>query len=147
MRTFKMNAELECIAFADNYITNGGSLQYLKLEVYEDGAFSYQTDWNAIEEAGIEDFEFTNNITEHAKHVTGRLITWLECAKAKVIPEGYVLMPKEVNQELIDFEMQGKVLPAVMGSYERAVNNFKVRYKAMLEKQEEINNQAVLEKV
>lgn len=142
-----MNAELECKAFAENYITNGGSLEYLKLEEYEDGSFSYQADWIAIEEAGIEDFEFTNNITEHAKHVTGRLIAWLECAKAKLIPEGYVLMPKEVNQELIDLEMQGKVLPAVMGSYERAVNNFKVRYKAMLEKQEQINNKAALGKV
>lgn len=139
-----MNVELECKAFAENFIAKGRSLQYLKIEESEDGTLSYQPDWNAIEEAGIDDFEHTNEIAEHAEYVTVCLRVWLECAKTKVFPEGYVLMPKDPSEDLIELEMQGKVLPAVMGSYERAVDNFKTRYKAMLEKQEKINKQTSL---
>lgn len=142
-----MNVELECKAFAENYIAKGRSLEYLKIEQSEDGTLSYQPDWNALEEAGIDDFEHTNDLAEHAEYVTICLRAWLDCAKTKAVPKGYVLMPKEVSQELIEHEMQGKVLPAVVGSYERAVESFKHRYKSMLEKQEEINQKTAFAEV
>jgi len=85
--------------FEANYVKNGGDLQYLKWDECDDGAGSYQADWEAISEADIDDPEFDEEIQEHANHVTSCLHSWVECAKSKAIPDGWILAPKEPNEK------------------------------------------------
>lgn len=122
--------------FEANYVKNGGDLQFLKWDECDDGAGDYQPDWEKIglvdHKTSFDEHEFGEKIMQHAEHVRSCLMSWAECAKSKAIPDGYVLMPIEPTQNLIDQEMEGKVLPAVMGAYERAVDNFKNRYSKLI---------------
>ncbi|MCP0917738.1 hypothetical protein MUB04_14480 [Acinetobacter indicus] len=93
--------EQERPLFEANFIKLGGQLQYLKWEECRDGTGSYQADWDAIQEADIEDTEFDEQIQEHAEHVTGCLHSWVECAKSKAIPDGYFLMPMQPSEEML----------------------------------------------
>lgn len=141
-----MKYELETKAFQKAYLLSGGCLNFLTLVDCDDDIGEYKPDWNRLEKEDVQNDADLSYLITHAKEVTTCLKVWIGYVKFNAIPEGYVLMPKEATQELIEHEMQGKVLPAVMGSYERAVDNFKTRYKAMVEKQEEINKQASLSK-
>lgn len=90
-------------AFAANYVEMGGRMQFLEWDGCEDGAGTYKPDWAAIAEAGISSFDFDEEIQEHAEHVTGCLMAWLQCAETKAIPEGYVLMPIEPSEKALKF--------------------------------------------
>lgn len=87
--------------FEENYLKLGGRLQYLKWDECDDGTGSYQADWDAISKANISDSEFDEQIMEHAEHVTSCLHSWVECAKSKAIPEGWVLVPKEPTEHML----------------------------------------------
>ena len=36
---------------------------------------------------------------QHAEHVRSCLMSWVECAKSKAIPNGWILAPKEPNEK------------------------------------------------
>lgn len=116
-------------AFEENFIIIGGSLNHLKWDECSDGTGIYQPDFENIES---NDSKYLDSIKVLADNATSSLALWSHCVKLNAIPEGYILMPIEPTQELIDQEMEGKVLPAVMGAYERAVDNFKKRYAKMV---------------
>lgn len=124
-----MNAIFERQAFEKNYIQKGGDISLLVWKQGDDGKGRYDPNWSLI---ANDDPVYKEKISQQAEQVTACLISWLECAKTKMISDGYILMPKEPTQVLIDNEMEGKVLPAVMGSHERAVENFKIRYRKMI---------------
>ena len=80
--------------FEANYVKNGGDLQFLKWDECDDGTGDYQPDWEKI---GLIDPE--TSFDEHAEHVRSCLMSWVECAKSKTIPDGWVLVPKEPNEK------------------------------------------------
>ncbi len=88
--------------FEENYIKNGGKLNYLKWDECNDGTGSYQADWEAIEEAGIVDAKFDEQIQLDAEDTTSCLHSWVECAKSKAIPEGHYLMPIQPTEEMVE---------------------------------------------
>lgn len=88
--------------FEENYIKNGGKLDYLKWDECNDGTGSYQADWEAIEEAGIVDAKFDKQIQLDAEDTTSCLHSWVECAKSKAIPEGHYLMPIQPTEEMVE---------------------------------------------
>lgn len=110
MSTPKMNCELpiatqiECLKaerpfFEANYIANGGQLTYLKWDECHDGTGCYAVDWAAVDKADLVGAELDDRLTEHAEHVTGCLMSWVQCALMKLPPEGWVLAPLEPNEE------------------------------------------------
>jgi hypothetical protein len=116
-------------AFEENYKAIGGSLNLLKWDECSDGTGIYQPDYENIDS---DDPVYLEDIKDMAENASSSFALWSQCLKFNAIPDGYVLMPTEPTQELIDQEMEGKVLPAVMGAYERAVDNFKKRYSKMI---------------
>lgn len=44
----------------------------------------------------------------------------------------HIVMPIEPTELMIAVEMEGRVLPAVMGAHEKVVNNFKARYAKLI---------------
>lgn len=93
--------KIERPLFEANYIATGGNINFLKWDECSDGTGSYSADWEAINDADIDDSAFDEQIQEHAFHVTGCLHSWVQCAKAKAIPEGFYLMPTQPDQEMI----------------------------------------------
>ena len=87
--------------FEENYVKNGGNLQYLKWAECSDGTGSYQADWSAISEADISSPDFDEQIQEYADHVSGCFHAWGECAKSKAIPVGFYLMPMQPSEEML----------------------------------------------
>ena len=75
--------------FESNYVSNGGSLQYLKWDECDNGAGSYVVDWEAVDELDAPECDFNDEIMAHAEHVTSCLCAWVQCAKSKAIPAGY----------------------------------------------------------
>lgn len=87
--------------FEDNYIRLGGSLQYIKWEECDDGAGTYQVDWLKLPKEELHKGTLEEEVTARAKLVTNCLFSWVECAKSKVIPEGYYLMPLQPDEEML----------------------------------------------
>lgn len=89
--------------FEANYTKNGGDLQFLTWDECDDGAGDYQPNWGEIglidHKTALDEHEFGENIMQHASHVRSCLMSWVECAKSKAIPDGWVLAPKEPNDK------------------------------------------------
>lgn len=89
--------------FEAYYVKNGGVLQFLKWDECSDGAGDYQPDWEKIglldHETDYTEHEFGERIMQHAEHVYSCLMSWVECAKSKAIPDGWLLAPKEPNEK------------------------------------------------
>lgn len=83
--------------FEANYIACGGKLDFIKWSECSDGTGNYGVDWAAVSDANIIGAEFDDRITEHAEHVTGCLMSWVQCALTKLPPEGWILAPLEPN--------------------------------------------------
>ena len=93
--------------FEANYVKNGGGdLQFLKWDECDDGVGDYQPDWEKIglvnHKTSYDEHEFGEKITEYAKHVQSCLMSWVECAKSKAIPEGYYLMPIQPCEKMLE---------------------------------------------
>lgn len=91
--------------FEANYVENGGDLQLLKWDACSDGTGKYQPDWSKLSEINHEstedEIDFDEGVSEHASHVQGCLMAWIECAKSKAIPSGYYLMPIQPCEEML----------------------------------------------
>lgn len=125
-----MNNDVERLAFEQNFVKNGGSLALLKWDACDDGAGTYQPDWIAIKESGIhrdELSEYGDIMLQKAERVSICLLSWLECAASKQIPDGFILMPKQATPEMLD---AGYAAP----------NNLESRYAAMVNKWEQKSN-------
>ncbi|ENU92100.1 hypothetical protein F971_01987 [Acinetobacter vivianii] len=89
--------------FEANYVQKGGDLQYLKWDECDNGSGDYQPNWEEIglidHETSFDEHEFNENIVQHAEHVNSCLMSWVECAKSKAIPDGWILAPKEPNEK------------------------------------------------
>ena len=92
---YEICLEEERQAFERNFIECGGTLAYLEWNECDDECGTYQPDWETIQEAEIDDHEFDEMIMDRAERTTICLMAWLECAKSKTIPKGYVLVPSE----------------------------------------------------
>lgn len=108
--------------FEANYIKNSRKLQFLKWDECDDGAGGYVVDWESIDEESSNDPEFTDDLSELAARVSSCLMAWVECAKEKQIPEGWVLAPIEP----IETQKQAATLVTVSGG------NILDGYKAMI---------------
>lgn len=121
--------------FEDNYVKQGGRLQYLKWSECSDGTGSYEVDWESLEKDEITDQQFENHIQEHAEHVNGCLHSWVECAKSKAIPVGYYLMPLQPCIEMLnkaELEFEGFDIPDLQ---DRIVFSHQAMIQAMLQKE------------
>lgn len=89
--------------FEANYIKNGGDLQLLIWDECDDGAGNYQPNWEEIglidHKTSFDEHEFGEKIMQHAEHVHSCFMSWVECAKSKTIPDGWILAPKEPNEK------------------------------------------------
>lgn len=89
--------------FEANYIKNGGDLEFLTWDECDSGAGDYQPNWEKIgliaHKNALDENEFDEKIIQHAEHVTSCLMSWVECAKSKAIPDGWLLAPKEPNEK------------------------------------------------
>lgn len=86
--------------FEANYVKNGGDLSLIKWSECHDGTGSYEVNWGSI--SGSEDPDFEEDVMEHASNVQSCLMAWVECAKSKLPPLGYYLMPLQPIQEMVD---------------------------------------------
>ncbi|ENU80037.1 hypothetical protein F975_01789 [Acinetobacter sp. ANC 3789] len=88
---YEICPEEERQAFERNFVECGGYLDDLVWEECNDGNGTYEPNWSERH------FELGEDeaVIEHASHVTALLMSWLECAKSKTIPKGYVLVPSE----------------------------------------------------
>lgn len=105
--------------FEANYVLLGGSLQFLKWEECDNGTGTYQPDWEAISDSNISESNFDEEILEHSNIVDSCLHSWVECAKSKAIPDGWVLAPKE------PIEKQKKAATLVTLSGGNAIDAYK----------------------
>lgn len=91
--------------FEANYVKNGGDLHFLKWSETHDGAGDYQPDWEKLAELNHVSFPEENahidKVTAHGEHVLSCLMSWVECAKSKAIPDGYYLMPIQPDIEML----------------------------------------------
>ena len=62
---------------------------------------------------------------------------WQQAQKVAV-PDGYVVVPREPTKEMIEAHLRGKVILAYVGAYEKAAENYKKQYKAMIKAQEQV---------
>lgn len=89
--------------FEANYLKNGGDLEFLIWDECDNGAGDYQPNWEKIglvdHENDYAEHEFGEKMMEHAKHVHSCLMSWVECAKSKAAPDGWILAPKEPNDK------------------------------------------------
>lgn len=91
--------------FEENYLKNGGKLNFLKWEEFSesnDGTGNYHPNWEEINSTDSDSSYSTYELTEHAKLVTSCLRAWVECAKTKAIPKGYFLMPIQPSKEMLE---------------------------------------------
>lgn len=88
---YEIDAEEERQAFERNFVECGGYLDDLVWKECNDGNGTYQPNWSQRH------FELGEDeaVIELASHVTAGLTSWIECAKSKTIPKGYVLVPSE----------------------------------------------------
>lgn len=94
--------KIERPLFEANLIERGSDqLAYLKWNECDDGTGEYGVDWEATAKAGLNS-EMEEHLLEDAVSVTSSLMTWVQCAKAKAIPDGYFLMPSQLNEEMLD---------------------------------------------
>lgn len=94
--------KIERPLFEANLIEQGSDqLTYLKWNECDDGTGQYGVDWEATTKAGLNS-EMEEHLQEEAVSVTSCLMTWIQCAKAKAIPDGYFLMPSQPNEEMLD---------------------------------------------
>ena len=91
--------------FEANYVKNGGNLKLLKWAECLDGTGMYEIDWKQVEqeqhEGEIEESHFVNEVMAQAELVQACLMSWIECAKSKAIPQGYYLMPIQPSEEML----------------------------------------------
>ncbi|HCV3190541.1 TPA: hypothetical protein OV554_003693, partial [Acinetobacter baumannii] len=93
--------KIERPLFEANLIEQGSTqLTYLKWNECDDGTGEYGVDWEAAADAGLNS-EMQEYLHEDAPSVTSCLMTWVQCAKAKAIPDGYFLMPSQPNEEML----------------------------------------------
>ena len=89
--------------FEAHYVKANGDLQFLKWVEYDDGLCVYEPDWEKIgllvHTNSSDEDKFGENIMQHAHHVRSCLMSWVECAKSKAIPDGWVLAPKEPTEK------------------------------------------------
>lgn len=108
--------------FEENYVKNGGDLQFIKWDECSDGEGDYRPDWDKLSqikhEDSFEETEFNQQILDHAEHVTSCLMSWVECARMKAIPEGWVLAPLE------PIEKQKQAASLVMLSGGNAIESY-----------------------
>lgn len=91
--------------FEENFISNGGNLEFIKWEKCTNGTGDYQPDWDKISlinhDDTLSEHTFNENIIAHAQHVKSCLMTWVECAKSKEIPKGYYVMPLQPTEDML----------------------------------------------
>lgn len=91
--------------FEENYVKNGGDLQFLTWDECDNGAGDYQPNWEKLSlvkhENAYEENVHNDKIMEHATHVRSCLTSWVECAKSKAIPVGFYLMPMQPSEEML----------------------------------------------